>query len=122
MNGPARLRDSASHRDAAGPWEQVEARLPSAFPWSAFARPIEGRLDLRAAFGEARSANPLDPFCEPGGRSAPPELVDVLEEGRIRPQRRQRLEQQRGCALFSEHLGRKRFDRTVAVQQAGGTD
>ena len=56
------------------------------------------------------------------GRSAPLELVDVPKERRVGLERGELLEQERVLAPLAQHLGRKVFDRTVAIEQARGAD
>src|SRR5438093_13051838 len=51
------------------------------------------------------------------GGPAPPELVDIVEEWRIGPERGQGFEQQCRVALLPEHRRRKGFDRAVLVQE-----
>ena len=47
---------------------------------------------------------------ECGGRSAPRELIDVVEERRVGSERGQLLEKQRLVAALAEHLRREGFD------------
>ncbi len=63
---------------------------------------------LKTAFQQVGLSQTLRPRREPAGRTVPPQLVHVVEEARVSPQRRQVLEEQRSLALvFPQHARRE---------------
>src|SRR6266568_2129161 len=59
---------------------------------------------------------------ERSGGAAPPELIHVIEERRIRPERCQVLEEQREVVAVPEDDRREALDEAVPVQEPGGRD
>src|SRR6185295_12933406 len=52
-----------------------------------------------------------------GGGAAPTQVVDVAEEGRVGPERRQSLESQCQVAVVPQFVGRKALEGAVAVEE-----
>src|SRR5262245_50356365 len=76
----------------------------------------------RGALEQSMVCDALHERGECGGRPGPCELIDVVEERRIGPQRGQLLEKQRLVAALAEHLRREGFDGPMAIQQPRRAD
>src|SRR5262249_44543281 len=85
-------------------------------------RSAADRLRPRAALEQATISDALDQRRQLGRRSPPAKLVDVVEERRVGPQRRQLLEEQCLNATLAEHVRREGLDGSVSVEQPRRTD
>ena len=82
-----------------------------------------GQLQQRflTPLGETRVADAFGPGGEVGRWSAPVKCLDILEERRVRTQRRELLEEQRQLTLLvAQNVGGKGLDRAVFVDQLRG--
>src|SRR5690242_4876114 len=75
---------------------------------------------LAAALGEPGRAHALGHRGELRKRSAPPELLHLLEERRVGAKRREPLEEERQRAAVAQHVVREALDRAVTIQQSRG--
>ena len=72
---------------------------------------------LERALQQASVSEALRTRGERGGGAAPPQLVHIAEEGRVGPEGRQVLEQQRQVAVVPQYLRWEALDGAVAVQE-----
>src|SRR6267143_3589860 len=77
---------------------------------------------LEAAPQQTSVSQTIDICGERAGGPAPPELVHVPEQGRVRPERRQLLEQQRSLTVVPQHLRGEVLDAAVLVEEASRRD
>src|SRR5437588_4704144 len=90
------------------------------YPCDAEGRHLAGRSRQRA-LQQAGASEALAACREGLGGAAPPQFVDIVEEARAGPERRQILEEEGHAAPdIAEYGGGEVHDDAVAVQQPGG--
>src|SRR5438132_7473391 len=80
------------------------------------------RHGAERSFPQTSVPEELHALDERGPGAAPLELVHVIEEGRVGPERCEVFEQQREVAAVSQYVRREALDDTVPVQEPCGRD